>query len=35
MNGFFGGWKGVNSRGFIEIGPYKPLQGAIKIAKNV
>jgi len=35
MNGFFGGWKEANSRVFIKIGPYKPLQGAIKIAKNV
>jgi hypothetical protein len=35
MNDFFGGWKEGNSRAFIKIGPYKPLLGAIKIAKNV
>jgi len=30
FNGLFGGWKEPNRRGFIQIGPYKPLKRAPK-----
>ena len=30
FNGLFGGWKELNKRGFIQIGPYKPLKRAPK-----
>jgi len=28
FNGLFGGWKEPNRRGFVQIGPYKPLKRA-------